>query len=289
MIDWPEKLIGDLARRRAVVVIGSGVSRHAIGRDGKSRPPTWKAFLEKAVIDCPSDVPAYVSEAIDEGDLLHACEWLKGRFDENWVSYLRGIFQAPQFHPGELHQHIVKLDSRIVFSLNFDDIYERAANGIRAGSHIVKNYFDSDISEFLREDGRYIVKVHGGLNNPDKLIFTQNEYAKARMSYSAFYSLFDAALLTHSFIFLGVGYRDPDVSLILENQRFGFPGSLPHFFVTAKQLNLDLQKSLRENRNLKVVEYDKVDDNHSGLLTAIQELALQVEDCRQDLTATTNW
>ena len=44
MIDWPQQLVDDLARRRAIVMIGSGVSRHSVGLSG-ARPPTWHGFL----------------------------------------------------------------------------------------------------------------------------------------------------------------------------------------------------------------------------------------------------
>ncbi|OAI30175.1 hypothetical protein A1351_09755 [Methylosinus sp. R-45379] len=88
------------------------------------------------------------------------------------------------FASADVHQEILKLDSRIVFSLNFDDIYERHVNGIHRGSYIIKNYSDPDAAEFLRGDGRYIIKVHGNLNSPEHLIFTQKDYSRARVSYT---------------------------------------------------------------------------------------------------------
>ena len=175
MIEWPANLVRDIARRRTVIVIGSGVSRHSVGRDGVTRPPIWEAFLKRALADCPNKNDlAELDAAMAYKDFLHVCEWLKARYDEHWVIYLRKIFSLPAFAPSELHEQILRLDGRIVFSLNFDDIYERHANNITHGSYIIKNYYDDDASEFLRGDGRYIIKVHGSLNAPQKLIFTQN-------------------------------------------------------------------------------------------------------------------
>lgn len=287
MVDWPETLITDLARRRAVLLIGAGVSRHSVGKKS-ARPPTWEVFLRRAVVDCPESVPDYVVAAIDKGDYLHACEWIKLRFDENWTDYLRKVFQAPGFMPSDLHRALLALDARVVFSLNFDDIYERTANET-PGSHIVKNYSDTDVSEFLRGSGRYIVKVHGTLNSPEGLIFTQHDYAKARVKNAPFYQALDACLLTHSFVFIGAGYSDPDVNLLLENQAFNFPTSHPHYFLTGAHSNADLKKSLRSNRNLKVLEYDPVDDSHTGLLPEVLALSTLVEEARQQLSTTTNW
>lgn len=291
MVNWQEtpRIINDIARRRAVIVIGSGVSRHALGNDD-NRPPTWKTFLEEALNNCPiKENIDHIKQAINEGDLLHACEWIKNRYDEDWTRHLRDTFSKPRFQPGKLHDEIARLDSRIIFSLNFDDIYERAAHQFYSGCIFIKNYYDEGVSECLRDDGRYIIKVHGSLNTPEKLIFTQQEYAKARVHNATFYQAFDSALMTHSFVFIGAGYSDPDVNLILENQAFGFPTSNPHYIITSSPNETDLKESLRKNRNLKTIEYDKVDDHHTGLVDAIKELADLVEEQRLKLNETNNW
>lgn len=81
--DWPSHLVRDIARRRVVFVIGSGVSRHAMGADGVTKPPIWRRFLTDAAekLGRKPDTE-HIFKAISDGDLLHACEWLKGRFDE---------------------------------------------------------------------------------------------------------------------------------------------------------------------------------------------------------------
>lgn len=290
--EWPDQLVRDIARRRAVIVIGSGVSKHAIGMDRETRPPVWKEFLCDALDRLGGEAEnPHIYEAINCGDLLHACEWIKHRMDEDWPAYLRSRFVDPRYSPGDLHELIALLDSRIVFSLNFDDIYESKSREINEASQFVKNYYDSDISEFLRGDSRYVVKVHGSLSSPAKLIFTQKEYSEARVKNGLFYSTFDSALMSHTFLFLGCGYGDPDVNLLLENQAFNAAsGSTnPHYFLTSQGISEDLKRSLRNNRNLKTLTYDKVDDAHSGLVNAVSSLKEKVEEARQELIETTNW
>ena len=286
MIDWAQTtLIDDLARRRCVILIGSGVSRHATGKDG-AKPPVWKDFLREAAQNCPDQSIDHIRNAIDENDLLHACEWLKKRYDEGWIAFLKRTFQSPKFKPGEIHDVIISIDASIIFSLNFDDIFERAA---RDGTHTVKHYYDEDFADFLRGDGRYIVKVHGSMNSPNKLIFTQNDYARARVLYSAFYTAFDACLMTNTFLFIGAGINDPDVNLILENQNFQFSASSPHYFLTGSDLSNDLKESLRKNRNLKVISYDPTDENHTGLVEELKILSILVDEKRQYLGSTGIW
>ncbi|WP_082462609.1 SIR2 family NAD-dependent protein deacylase [Sphingobium sp. Leaf26] len=290
--EWPKPLIRDIARRRAIFVIGSGVSRHALGADKATRPPIWKSFLLDAAGRFPRTAETeHIYKAISEGDLLHACEWLKDRYDEDWTAYLRSRFADPNYSPGELHKLIALLDTRVVFSLNFDDIYENKSREINEASQFIKNYGDPDVCEFLRNDARYIVKVHGNLSSPATLIFTQEDYAKARTKHSLFYSAFDAALMTHTFLFIGCGYGDPDINLILENQAFSTqPGSInPHYFLTSDEIPEDMKKSLRKNRNLKTLCYDKIDDDHSGLVAAIESLNTCVTDARSALIESANW
>ncbi|NKI56890.1 SIR2 family protein [Labrenzia sp. PO1] len=290
--EWPPQLVRDIARRRVVLVIGSGVSRHATGVDGFTKPPIWKTFLKEAAekIGRGPDTE-HIFKAISDGDLLHACEWLKARFDEDWAAYLRSQFVDPKYSPGALHELIALLDARVVFSLNFDDIYENKSREINETSQFVKNYNDVDVCEFLRGNARYIIKVHGNLSSPATLIFTQEEYSKARISHSLFYSAFDAALMTHTFLFIGCGYGDPDVNLLLENQAFSStPGSVnPHYFLTSSDLPNDLKQSLRKNRNLKTLTYKKIDENHSGLVDAMNTLLSLVGDARTALTEDNNW
>ncbi|WP_336969705.1 SIR2 family protein [Brevundimonas aurantiaca] len=289
MVDWPDSLVNDLARRRAIIVIGSGISRHSVG-ENNVRPPTWRAFLTGAVQDCPDKSALEpVQAAIDTADYLHACECLKTRFDEGWVPYLRKTFSQPAFPPANIHEQVLQLDSRIVFSLNFDDIYERHVSSIHRGSYIIKNHSDPDAAEFLRGNGRYIIKVHGNLNSPDNLIFTQKDYSRARVKHSSFYQAFDAALLTHTFVFLGSGYSDPDVNLLLENQNFGFPSQVPHYFLSSNGFEPDRKTSLRENRNLKVLEYDPIDEFHSGLVEELKSLNEKVEAERFEITKAVSW
>ena len=290
--EWPDPLVTDLARRRVVIVIGSGVSKHALGADGATRPPVWKEFLKTAADKIGRSAETdHIFRSIEEGDLLHACEWIKHRLDEDWTKHLRACFVDPRFTAGDLHRKIAMLDSRVVFSLNFDDIYETESRRVNETSQFVKNYYDTDVCEFLRGEARYVVKVHGNLASPAKLIFTQEEYSRARIEHSLFYSAFDSALMTHTFLFLGCGHNDPDVNLLLENQAFrSIPGSVsPHYFVTSSGITEDLKRSLRKNRNLKTLVYEKVDDSHSGLTDAVDKLLERVTFAREALSENNNW
>lgn len=288
MTEWPHDLVRDIARRRCVIVVGSGVSRQAVGVDG-SKPPTWDNFLTDCNNNLPGGPKNHITVAITDGDLLHACEWLQKQAQNNWTEILRDAFSAPRFSPTDIHRTIARLDTRIVFSLNFDNIIDFAMQEIHAGTCVTKRYYDEGVSEFLRGTNRYLVKVHGSLDEVEKLIFTQRQYAEARVKCAAFYNAFDSALMTHTFLFLGAGTRDPDINLVLENQNFTYNRSHPHYFLTANGMHDDLKTSLRANRNLEVVEYDPLDDEYSGFTPVLANLLEQVEAERESLAGTLEW
>lgn len=288
MVEWPKTLVRDIARRRCVIVVGSGVSRQARGAKGEI-PPTWNSFLEDCNLSAPGGPREHITSAIAQGNLLDACEWLQRLYDHDWTAKLRDAFSAPKYAPSDVHRNICRLDTRIVFSLNFDDILDRAIQEIYAGTCVKKSYYDDDVSEFLKGVDRYLVKVHGSLDNTGKMIFTQKQYARARIRASAFYNAFDSALMTHTFLFLGAGRRDPDINLVLENQNFTYSDSYPHFFLSAAGMNQDEKLSLRSNRNLQVIEYDPINEEHSGFGAAIEQLLAEVEEQKSHISEYQLW
>lgn len=276
--NWPDQLVDDLAKHKAVIVIGAGVSKQAKNAHGQ-RPPLWKEFLRAGLERAGTQGTRHIATAINNGDLLHACEWLKTKLDDSWNALLREQFVAPGYLASEIHELIFRLDARVVVTPNFDDIYERKANEITGGQVIVKNYYDEDIQNFLRDDGQYVIKMHGSMTTPDKIVFSRRDYARARINYPTFYDAFDACLLSNTFLFVGCGYEDPDIALVLENQNFTFPTSRPHYFVTPRGLSADMEQSLRQNRNLKCIKYDPA-NNHIALVESVKALFDLVEERR---------
>lgn len=272
MIAWPNQLKRDLLSRRVVVFLGSGVSKNSLGKDGVTRPPLWAEFLQAGLDRIGPKGTSHIKRAIKDNDLLHACEWIKAKMEEEWEPFLRDCFVTPGFSPAEVHKLIFKLDQRIYLTPNFDQIFENFVTAETGGQVTVKRYFDQDVHNFLREDRTHIIKVHGSIDNPNELIFSNHDYAKARVTYAAFYEVLDACLLSHTFLIIGCGVSDPDLSLLLENQRFNFPNSRPHYLVTSSRMAPDMVKSLRSNRNLKCLSYDPR-DHHEELVTSLRELA----------------
>jgi SIR2-like domain len=289
VIDWPQQLVKDLARRRAILFLGSGVSKNATSTVGAPRhPPTWDEFLRVAFDKC-ANPKRHIQALLKERDYLTACEILKHKLDEQWTALVHEQFVEPGFAPAEIHRDIFKLDSRIVLTQNVDKIYDTFALGESSGTVYVKEYSKTDIALVVRGDKRCVLKAHGTVDTPDEMIFTREEYSRARVDHSAFYDVLDALTVTHTILFLGCGLSDPDVQIMLETHAYSFPGSRPHYMVAPSgSLHADVQDSLKRNLNIRFLFY-KPNDNHKDLRDSLRELVGLVETQRGELVATRDW
>ena len=266
-IDWPDELVDDIARRRSVIYLGAGVSASSKNKEGKS-PPTWDEFLRETLSCVKSDEKntghiEVVKKLIETKEYLMACDILVDLLGADGFAKSADRAFRNKYTTNKLHKKIYELDSRFVMTSNVDMIYEAYA---------------------MHESRQ------GAIPKPDTLIFTQRQYSKVRNEHSSFYKILDALLLTHTFIFLGCGVKDPDIQLALENLNFNFNGVKPHYMVIPSDGMSDAEeRCLERNRNLEFLRYDNKDGKHRNLLYGLTELCHLVEVRREKLGKITAW
>lgn len=290
MITWPDEVVSDIARRKAVLVLGAGISMNAKTNDGR-RPKSWIQLLQEGARRIGSKPRKVVRRLLKERDFLTACEIVKAELGkENYETFLTEEFLDPKFEPATVHDTIFKLDCRIVATPNIDKIYEGRANHLGKGSVKVKHYYDDDIADAIRRTNRLILKVHGTIDTPAKMIFTRREYAAARADHAEFYAILDALVITHTFIFLGCGVNDPDIRLMLENYAFRFRNSRRHYItLSSDSLASEEVRALEDSMNLKILPYRVRNKSHKDLIDSIGELQTSVDTKRADLADTLQW
>ena len=275
MIDWPPPLAKELRRRNVILVLGAGCSANTTSSSGLTMP-TWQEFLQRGVARLGSHGTKHIKSAINASDFLLACELLKRSLDDDWEAFIHEQFAATTGTQTKLHELPFKLNQRIVFTTNIDQIYERYVSTETDNNFNTKRYYDSDASFFLRKQDYYLIKLHGCISTPGQIIFSQGEYAAARTKYSHFYETLSAAILSKTLLFIGCGFNDPDMRILLENQRFGFPGQAPHYFISDSKLHRDTIKIYEETRNLRVIKYDP-SNNHCELIESLENLIREVD------------
>ncbi|WP_162887153.1 SIR2 family protein [Pseudomonas syringae] len=250
------------------------------GKNGV-RPPSWSNFLSEAAEQMGAPGKKVVKETkilIKGGDYLTAAEVIRNEIkQERFTNLVKASFHTPDFKAAPIHKTLFNLDLRIAVTPNFDSIYETAAGERGAGALTTKTYHDDDIADCLRRHERVLIKSHGTISSPNKLIFTRTDYAKARNSHSQFYELLDALLRTHTFIFVGCGINDPDIRSLLENYRYRHPYGQSHFFVTAsKSFCPEVKSVLSDSLKINFIEYTATKD-HANLSKELEQLQSLVE------------
>lgn len=289
MISWPQQLIEDIARRRAILFLGAGVSKNSVSEfDASVRPPSWAEFLNAAVERC--EPKRHINSLLRKGDFLTACEIIKHKLSaEDWNDLVYKQFVAPKFRAAEIHRDIFKLDCRIVLTQNVDRIYDTFATNESSGTVYVKEYSKVDVALMVRGEKRCVLKAHGTADTPVETIFTREEYVRARVNHSAFYNVLDALTITHTLLFVGCGVSDPDVQIMLERHAYSFPGSRAHYMIAPKgNYHTDVQDSIKRNMNLNFLFYRPA-NHHAELTDSIHELVGLVDARRERLADARDW
>lgn len=289
MIAWPEKLVHDVARRRCVAFLGSGVSRRAVAVGGR-RPPLWKEFLEDALGRC-GGAKAEIKRLIRGGDYLSACQLIKTRLgNQAWHDLLEETFLQPTYAPDRIHQAVFDLDLPIVATTNIDMIYDRFLNANYAGAAVVKPYHDDSVGRYVKGDAstRLVIKIHGSVDSLDHTVFTREEYATARHKFSRFYDLLSALISTQTFLFAGYSLADPDINLLLEENARRFCSPRPHYLLTSDRATDDMARLFESNYSIKVIKYSPAKD-HQELVESLSELATRATTERSAMASSTIW
>ncbi|MCQ3002610.1 SIR2 family protein [Pseudomonas syringae] len=231
-----------------------------------------------------------VTALIGDKDYLTAAEVIRNELGiEKFTNQVKAAFHTPDFKSAPIHSFLFKLDLRIAITPNFDSIYEAAAGALGAGALTTKLYDDDDIADCLRRHERVLIKSHGSIASPARLIFTRTDYAKARNSNSQFYELLDALLRTHTFLFVGCGVNDPDIRSLLENYRYRHPFGQSHYFVTAtRNFCKEIKNVLSESLKINFIEYPSTPD-HANLTSELEALTKLVELERIELGRSQGW
>ena len=287
MIQWPDALVDDIARRRAILFLGAGVSLNSVSPGGY-RPPTWEEFLRAGVEKC-TNPKQHIQSLLKQRDFLTACEVIKHKLGREWDDLLDEYFVHPRYKPAEIHEHIFKLDARMVLTQNIDKIYDTYAQNESGNTVAIKQYHDADVARVARGRQRAVIKAHGSIDNRDGLIFTREDYAKTRHVYESFYRLLDALVLTHTFVFMGCGANDPDAQLMLERHANQFPYGRCHYMCApANHFHADVRESMKRNYNIEILRYNP-NNRHTELTQSLADLVNRVDEKKAKLSETQEW
>ena len=277
---WPDNLVEELAYRRCLIFLGSGISATAKNDDGES-PDTWGAFLDNVkskMKNLSGDDKKFVEDMLKKQNYLLALQAIADLCDSGeYSNYLKSQYLRGKYKPSKVHELIKDLDSKIVVTTNFDKLYEGLCH---EPEYITFDYTDTrSIIGSIKAPENIIIKAHGSIDDTEKLIFTAKQYYQAQEKYPEFYHLMTALFLTHTVVFFGYSLNDPDINLLLQFLHNTANSSCPHYMIDKKGNKPQLVKHWKDTYNVSLLEYG---DDYSCLESSLEELRDLVVDLREE-------
>lgn len=277
LITWPKSLVTEIAERRCIIFIGSGISAGCVNSEG-NHPKDWDLFLKAGIQRLSNnEAKEFALELCLEKRYLDAAQILhdyinSGDFDEFIQDELNPM---DPYKPSEVYKIIQDLDAKIVVTTNYDTIYEKLCmQGQASAAYNVLKYYENNILNDIRSRKRLIIKAHGCISNTDNIILTRGQYFNARDKYHSFYNILDALFLTNTILFIGCGLNDPDINLILENSNIAAKCTRSHYALMGEGNHESIKKTVRSTYNLQILEYPK--GRHDLISDALDSLLEQV-------------
>lgn len=277
---WPDNLVEELAYRRCLIFLRSGISATAKNDTGES-PDTWGAFLNnvKLKMKNPSeDDKKFVEDMLKKQNYLLALQAIADLCDSGeYSNYLKSQYLRGKYKPSKVHELIKDLDSKIVVTTNFDKLYEGLCH---EPEYLTFDYTDTrSIIGSIKAPENIIIKAHGSIDDTEKLIFTAKQYYQAQEQYPEFYHLMTALFLTHTVVFFGYSLNDPDINLLLQFLHNTANSSCPHYMIDKKGNKPQMVKHWKDTYNVSLLEYG---DDYSCLESSLEELRDLVFELRAE-------
>jgi hypothetical protein len=277
-VEWPAHLIERIARDRWVLFIGSGVSASSRNTASQS-PPDWVTLLSTLCALIRDDATREIGERlIANRELLAAADHIRYALDSElnlggYFSAIRAAVDGPggdRYEPSSIFDALLTLDPKVVFTTNYDRLFETAS---RSG-YAVHRYDSLSLSHDLRQGEPVLVKLHGSTDSINDIVLTRTDYARVTEDGRHVFAALNALSLTSTILFVGYSLDDPDIQLVL--QEVGRRGLSPeaHFILSPAPVSAARVPVFKESFGVSVLCYPAGD--HAEAERALVELGAQV-------------
>jgi hypothetical protein len=280
-------LVDDLAREKVVLFLGAGVSASAVTAAG-GRIAGWADFLSKLCDLCSDPLKTQATQLIQKKDYLLACEVLQSALADEWEKHLTTEF-GQKASPSTLHEAIVGLRQRIILTTNFDKLLEISVESIeKTSTHYPKviSSIDDNVFKVPKDHPtRYIIKIHGTVDNISTLVFSRSEYIRLAFGNSSYSGFLENLLLNYTFLFIGFSMDDPAIISLMEMYALRYKTARPHYILTANNVDDNIATIFKRLRKLVFIKYDGK-DHHVLLPSVLNDLGQEAAERRREIYAT---
>jgi hypothetical protein len=199
---FPKPLLDDLVNGRWLPVIGAGMSLNAT-LPPPATMPLWPDLSKHFAEELKDYSPTGVLDAIS----AYEHEFGRARLIER----LADLLHVDKAQPGPAHKEFCSLPFDIVCTTNFDFLLERQYDFERQDNRTVHPVVDEEqLSINIGSAGTLLLKLHGDLRHPKRLVVTEADYDGFLASYPLMATYLSHQLITKTAVFIGYSLDDPD-------------------------------------------------------------------------------
>jgi len=238
---FPKPLLDDLVAGRWLPIVGAGFSRNAVLPSNK-KMPLWNDLgdLLKA------DLRDY--ETASTVDAISAYEHEYGR--PKLIERLSELLYIDEARPGDAHRAFCSIQFDIVCTTNFDFLLERQYDLIPR--HCTPLIDEEQLAVNLKESGTALLKLHGDLNHPGRLVAAETDYDRFLHSFPLLATYLASLLITRTAMLVGYSLDDPDFRQVWQIVANRLGRSRRNAYVILVGAS-PTETSRYERRNIKVI------------------------------------
>lgn len=185
-------------------------------------------FIEEGPLDCAQLFRQTVGEA-------NYREFLVAQFDASRQPFIR---TTPS------HSALVRLDLPLLFTTNYDELIEAAY--LDAGQPLRVSIKEEQFKARRSEKPQpHLVKLHGSIDQPDTVVLTRLDYARARAGRTEMLTSLRNEMAETAFLFVGFSLSDPNFNLIHDDIRLVYGMNLPASYTVQGRRNTIKERYLR--------------------------------------------
>ncbi|PQJ12318.1 SIR2 family protein [Flavipsychrobacter stenotrophus] len=178
------------------------------------------------------------------------------------IEKLANVLLVDQIKPGEAHKAFAKLPFKLIVTTNFDFLLEQSY------SYCKPILDESQLSISVNDNSVSILKIHGDLHHPNKLVATEEDYDLFIEKNPLFSTFLANQLITKTPLFIGYSIDDPDLRQIFKvvNERLG-NSKRPAYTIKLNSTHHEISKF--ERRGIKVINIIDKELSYSRLFELI--------------------
>lgn len=264
---FPKPVLDDLVSGRWLPVVGAGMSMNARLPTTK-KMPLWSGLGQSLA----AELPDYESHSAL--DVISAYQHEFGR--ATLIERLTEILLVKEAQPGNAHRAFCSIPFDIVCTTNFDFLLERQYGAIPRHAYPVVD--EDQLSINGPAAGTLLLKLHGDLHHPSRLVVTEEDYDGFLGRYPLIATYLSNQLITKTAVFIGYSLDDPDFRQIwtVVSDRLGRTRRMAYTLVVDARAS-DIARF--ERRGVKAINLPGSKDRYGEVLAeAFDELREYMRD-----------